>query len=223
MTRTKDPDAKPTKRKEPTPKKKVTRNKERGENVVKLFGDDPHYDEAVNVADMVPVGGGKTEDGDERVRSRIRLGKRWTEIVQHIKRGDYTWEDFVETLSPSELARGQLKDAEGMFRGRPPAIVPRAFHDACVRELMRRGQHLYRENYIEAITAMTAIAKDEDAKDSDRIKAAQFVIERLEGKVPDKLEISAADPWQTIISGIVAKVEDEQIAHAQEYLERREG
>ena len=111
-------------------------------------------------------------------------------------------------------------DKNVTFVGRPPSYVPKAFHDACIRELLGRGRMLYKENYVKAIEAMTQIANSKTAKEADRIKAATFVIERLEGKVPDKLEISASDPWQQIISGIIAEVDEEQIANAQDYLNR---
>lgn len=172
----------------------------------------------------VPEGGASGEDGDHRKRYRMkyagRLGKRWSEIIQSVQNGEYTWDEFVSSLTAEELARGQLMDKNGNFGGRPPSYVPRQFHDACVRELLGRGRILYKENYVKAIQAMTDIANSPTAKEGDRIKAAQFVIERLEGKVPERLEISAADPWQTIISGIVAEVEDDQIANAQQYLNR---
>lgn len=191
--------------------------------VVNLFGADKP---STNRGGIVPEGGASDEDGDHRKRYNMkyagRLGKRWSEIIQNVKDGEHTWEEFVEALAPEELARGQLKDVNGNFSGRPPSFVPRAFHDACVRELLARGKVLYKENYVKAIQAMTQIATSQTAKESDRIKAAQFVIERLEGKVPDRVEISAADPWQQIISGIVAEVDDEQIARAQDYLSRRQ-
>jgi len=192
-------------------------------DVVELFGTD--RTPSVNKGDLVPPSGVPDYTVDPRKRKRLkfsRLGKRWSEITEAVKTGEYTWEEFTETLSPEELARGQLKDKHGGFLGRPPSFVPRAFHDACVRELLSRGKVLYKENYIACIHAMTEIAGDPAAKEGDRIKAAQFVIERLEGKVPDRLEIAAADPWQSIISGIVAEVEDDQIARAQDYLNRRE-
>jgi hypothetical protein len=172
----------------------------------------------------VPESGASGEDGDHRKRYRMkyagRLGKRWSEIVQSVQNGEYTWDDFVASLTPEELARGQLMDKNGGFAGRPPSYVPRQFHDACVRELLGRGRVLYKENYVKAIQAMTEIASSKSAKEADRIKAATFVIERLEGKVPDKLEISAADPWQQIISGIVSEVDEDAIASAQQYLNR---
>jgi len=187
-------------------------------NVVALPG--------INRAGIVPEGGASAENGDTRKRYNMkyagRLGKRWSEIIQAVKNGEYTWDEFVGTLAVEELARGQLMDKNGSFTGRPPAYVPRAFHDACIKELLLRGKVLYKESYVAAIQAMTDIATNKAAKESDRIKAAQFVIERLEGKVPDKLEIAAADPWQQIISGIVAEVDEEQIMNAQSYLNRME-
>lgn len=172
----------------------------------------------------VPEAGASGKDGDHRKRYNLkyagRLGKRWSEIIQNVKDGHFTWEEFVASLTAEELARGQLMDKSGTFQGRPPSFVPRQFHDACVRELLGRGRVLYKENYVKAIQAMTEIASSKTAKESDRIKAATFVIERLEGKVPDRLEISAADPWETIISGIVSEADPEAIANAQSYLNR---
>lgn len=179
-----------------------------------------------DVGGVVPEGGASAEDGDNRKRYRMkyagRLGKRWSEIIQAVQNKEYTWDDFVGALTAEELARGQLMDKHGTFTGRPPSYVPKAFHDACIRELLGRGRVLYKENYVKAIQAMTEIAGSKTAKEADRIKAAQFVIERLEGKVPDRLEIGVQDPWQQIISGIVAEVEDDQIANAQTYFNRRE-
>lgn len=217
--------------KEPTTKEKHSaagtagdgnRSHTEDHTVVNLFGAEKP---TTNRAGIVPPGGNADGEIDHRKRYNMkyagRLGKRWSEIIQNIKDGEYKWEEFVEALAPEELARGQLKDVNGNFSGRPPSFVPRAFHDACVRELLARGKVLYKENYVKAIQSMTEIANSPTAKESDRIKAAQFVIERLEGKVPDRVEISAADPWQQIISGIVAEVDDDQIARAQDYLSRR--
>lgn len=192
-----------------------------GHDVTQLFPDAEPVGR--NIGGMVPPGGVHDSVGyDPRVRVlvKIRAGKRWSEIMTRVKQGEYTWEEFASTLSPTELARGQIKDKHGGFKGRPPTLVPAAFHNACIRELMARGQRAYRENYMDAIKAMTSIANSTIAKDSDRIKAAQFVIERLEGKVPERLEISQVNPMDALISGIVAEAEDKAIANAQDYLER---
>jgi hypothetical protein len=177
----------------------------------------------VNIGGMVPEPGRSRAKGDKRTRRSVQLGRRWTEIMMRINSGEMTWKEFVSTLDSTELARAQLKDKNGGFAGRPPALVPRAFYDACIKELMTRGQEAYRQNYLEAIKAMTDIATNPGVKEGDRIKAAQFVIERLEGKVPDRLVVAAEDPFREFVAGVVANVEEETaIANAQKYLERRE-
>lgn len=185
--------------------------------VVEMFG---AKGKGRNKGDVVPPPGTRSDRTGRKRTPMISLGQRWSKIHENVRNGEYTWEEFAATLTPEELARGQLMDSAGTFQGRPPAFVPRAFHDACIRELLARGQVLYKENYVQAIKTMTAISNDERFQAKDRIKAAQFVIERLEGKVPDKLEISAADPWQAVIADIVAEAEDDQIVRAQEYLNR---
>jgi hypothetical protein len=210
--------------------KKTTSTPMAEAEIVEMFGD---RSPGKNRGDIVPPPGSRSDrTGRKRIRgpqgykdsagrNRISsLGQRWSKIHTDVKNGEFTWEEFAATLTPEELARGQLMDSRGSFSGRPPAFVPRAFHDACIRELLNRGQVLYKENYVQAINTMTAIATDERFQAKDRIKAAQFVIERLEGKVPDRLEISAADPWQAVIADIVAEAEDNQIARAQQYLNR---
>lgn len=188
--------------------------------VIEMFGDKTP---AVNRGDIVPPPGTRSDRTGRKNIKIISLGQRWSKIMQDVKNEEYTWEEFANTLTPEELARGQLRDSKGTFTGRPPKFVPRAFHDACIRELLNRGQVLYKENYVAAIQSMTDIATNPNVAEKDRIKAAQFVIERLEGKVPDRLEISAADPWQAVIADIVAEVEDDQIVRAQQYLSGNPG
>lgn len=127
-----------------------------------------------------------------------------------------TLEEFVQQLTPEELVRGKLRDKNGNFTGRPPSWVPAEFHRACIRELMRRGKEMWQLNYLEAITAMTEIAKGAvpGVKPGDRLKAAQFVVERLEGKTPEIVLVGHDEPWQVVIDDIVAQVPDEQIAAA---------
>lgn len=166
---------------------------------------------------------GSKKEYRKRSTLKVNLGQRWTQIMDDIENEEYSWAELVSSLTPAELARGQLMDKNGNFTGRPPTVVPRAFFDACIRELLKRGSELYKENYISAINAMTAIANDTNAKASDRIKAAEFVIQRLEGKVPDKLEVTVSDnPFAQMVEGAIAEIQsDATIANAQKYADRR--
>jgi hypothetical protein len=146
----------------------------------------------------------------QRKLGRVRIARSWGRMLKAMEDGQMTMAEFVETLDAEELVRGKLKDKNGGFQGANPAWVPREFHRACIRELMRRGQKLWQGNYLQAIEAMTKVAIGEvkGASAGDRIKAAQFVIERIEGKVPERIQVVEDSPWQVIIQDIVAQVPD---------------
>lgn len=118
----------------------------------------------------------------------------------------------VEDLDSEELARGYCKDKNGRFSGRPPMVVPRDLHDRMRKELLARGDALFAENYVDAVRTMADIAMNPAAEHKDRIRAAQYVIERVAGKVPDKVVLSASDPWQQIIDEIIVDHPDDKPA-----------
>lgn len=156
-------------------------------------------------------------------RKRVRMGYTWTGALEHMKAEGLTMKEFVEQLTPEELARGQLRQPDGSFSGRPPSWVPAEFHKECVRELMRRGKQLYQENYIQAIESMTKIANSPAVEPAQRIKAAQFVIERIEGKVPERLEVGVDAPWQQLLAGIVAELPADAAVPVRPFHEATEG
>jgi hypothetical protein len=164
-----------------------------------------------------------TERQKNRLRGKVRISRQYSRVVELMRQGDMNMEEFVEQLSPEELVRGQIKDRGGKFRGAPPQWVPRAFHRACIAELMKRGRYLWQDNYLKAIETMSDIASGKGAigklaTPGERIKAAQFVIERLEGKIPERLMIAEDKKWEAVLEGIVAEVPDDAIARGQRAL-----
>jgi hypothetical protein len=157
------------------------------------------------------------------LKGKPKMARAWQRILKDMKDNDMTMKEFVESLSPEELVRGTVKNKNGHFSGRPTKWVPREFHRACIDELMKRGQRLWQENYLQAIQAMTEIASGKGAGQyatpGERIKAAQFVIERLEGKVPEKLHVTSEQPWALVLDGIVAEVSDEAVQRGQKLLD----
>lgn len=187
---------------------------------------DPHEDPfirrgAVRPRIQVHVSweGGLTER-QKKLGNKARTARAWGRMMQIMERTGVSMEEYVQGLSNEELARGQLRDRDGSFRGRPPAWVPREFHRECLRELMRRGRALWQENYVVAIRVMTQVASGDikGATVADRVRAAQYVVERMEGKIPERVEIQVDAPWQDAIADIVAEVSDEQIAAARRVL-----
>ena len=90
----------------------------------------------------------------------------------------------VSTLDDEELARGYPRAADGSFRN-PPVVIPRSIHNRMMRELFSRSERHLKTNLLAAVETMTSIANDESIDPAQRLKAAQWVVERVMGKTPD--------------------------------------
>lgn len=159
--------------------------------------------------------------------NRAHMSRGWVRMERIMAETGMTMEEFVQGLSVEELVRGKFRDKSGKMQGRPPKFVPREFHRACLQELMRRGRDMWQKNYLAAIEAMTDIATGKGqvgaiATPGERLKAAQFVVERMEGKVPERLVVTDERPWQTVMDGIVAEVPQEAIERGRKALEAAE-
>jgi hypothetical protein len=115
----------------------------------------------------------------------------------------------VEELDDEELARCQLKDKNGKFTGKPPTFLPRSLVLRMQREFFKRGDDLFAKSYVTAVKTMTDIMTDPMVDESVRLKAAQYVVERVRGKTPEHVVVSAEDaPWQKILTKIIVAAEE---------------
>lgn len=167
-----------------------------------------------------PPGGKNNQKGfgrDERPRDiRVRLGKRWSEIVRDIKAGEYSWTQFVEGLDPEELARGQLKAEDGTFKGRPPSLVPREFHLACQRELEARFKLLFSEQVLGIAQEYLRMAQSKTLAEPVKAKMLQYAMERVFGGIPKDVTIRQEQPWEQTFVNIMGDAGDVEIpAHLQ--------
>ena len=89
-----------------------------------------------------------------------------------------------------ELLRGQRRGKNGTWSGRPPKVVPKAIHDELVRRKMSKAHDLLRDNLVAAVEVLVGIAKDKRAQNSDRLKAASLIMDRVLGKVPDHVVLT---------------------------------
>jgi hypothetical protein len=156
----------------------------------------------------VPPGGRRRgragqPDADQRGHIKVELGQRWSQIVREVEAGEYTWDDFVRTLDPDELARGQLKNAHGGFGGRPPKLIPRAFYLQCVRELRRRFDEKMQERLIDATDELIELSRaDGGLPPKDRAKVLQYLVERVMGPIPKTVTIKTESPWEDLVVGV---------------------
>jgi hypothetical protein len=112
----------------------------------------------------------------------------------------------VADLDDEELAQGRLKSADGTFRGRPPRVVPSELVQAMRREWMSRAEAKLREALMDkGLGTLVELAGNKAIDPGVRLRAAERIIERTMGKVPDKIQVSAEDPVETLFRSILAE------------------
>lgn len=114
----------------------------------------------------------------------------------------------VSELDDDELAKGQLKTAEGQLVGSGPRLLPRTVSDARIREMMVRVQEQFLAVGMRATQVAVEVMEDATNSGSERLAAAKYVHERFLGKVPDKVELQAeVKPWEGLVGGILRTVD----------------
>lgn len=128
----------------------------------------------------------------DRKGETLRIGRRNAALL----RGD----DDVREWDDEELLRGQSRDRNGHFRGRKPRIVPRHVHEELVRRRLAEAQHQLAYNLPRAIEIYVELMDGEDVDDAVRLRAADKVIERVMGKVPEKIAMTVQQaPWEALM------------------------
>jgi hypothetical protein len=127
----------------------------------------------------------------------IRVTGRYAMLVQGVIK--------IEDLDDDELARGQLKDKNGQFRGRPPAVIPKEMVQAMRREWLGRAEAKLREALMgPGIGTLVELARDPSVDQAVRLRASQTIIDRMMGKVPDKIEFRAEDPVEALFRSLLS-------------------
>lgn len=113
----------------------------------------------------------------------------------------------LDELDDEEIMRGQLRDKNGGFSGRPSDYIPRKFHTQLVRETIKRMEGKFRESQDVAYQALIEIASNPRAHADARYKASVYLIERIHGKVPDRVIAQVAvAPWEDNIEELVVDI-----------------
>ena len=127
----------------------------------------------------------------------VRLQARYAQL--------YTGELKVEDLSDEELARGRLKASDGTWRGRPPKMVPAQLIQAMRKEWLGRAESRLRSALMDSgIGTLVELAADKTIDPGVRLRAAQTIMDRTMGKVPDKVTISADDPVEALFRAVLS-------------------
>lgn len=143
---------------------------------------------------------------------RKSRAKRLAENADH-DRAKVRWQKLldgqltVKDLDDDELKRMQVRGAGGMFSSKPRAL-PSHLAAAMRSEWLARGQAKLERGYHDAIQIMLDIANNPDVKDSDRIKAANIVIERTAGKAVEHVHVKSDDPWGKMMADALEDARD---------------
>ena len=86
---------------------------------------------------------------------------------------------------------------------------------AMADELMRRREADLQAALGGAIKSLIEISTSDVYEGADRVKASTFIVEKVMGKAPEKLQIEQTKPWETIFSGVAGGTRDEARAARQ--------
>lgn len=127
------------------------------------------------------------------VKRKIRRRKndavmRTTHLVADILEDPTQLKDWDE----EELRRGYRRNKAGTFSGRPPNVVPTACYQELTKRKIAEAQSLLRDNLVDAVKVLRDIMLSDFADEGARIKAADMFMQRVLGKVPDKVEMGVS-------------------------------
>jgi len=120
----------------------------------------------------------------------------------------------LDDLDDEELSRCELRDEQGEFgqSRRVMRRVPIDYRKYVVARLRMRLQEEFEEAAIRASQVFVDVMEGaNNATASEQLRAATYVTERVIGKVPDRLEVSAdMAPWQADIAEILIEIPNQQ-------------
>jgi hypothetical protein len=149
----------------------------------------------------------------EGIHGTVSLGLRSTGIMLGT-------EDLGE-WDLDELRRGQRKDPNGNFSGRPPQVLPKALHDEFCRRLLAEGQQQLLDMLLPALAGLRecldGALRDSEGDvllidghpvvlevDPGRLRAIQEVLMRVLGKPEQKVSVSAeVKPYQKVERAVI--------------------
>lgn len=97
-----------------------------------------------------------------------------------------------------ELIRGYRRNRDGKF-GKPPAFIPREIQQEAFRRLVNRGERTMKEAYTGAIEELVDLARGASSE-KVRLDAIRELMNRVVGKVPDKVMVSRDEPWEHVLA-----------------------
>ena len=102
--------------------------------------------------------------------------------------------ESIKEWDMEELRRGRRRDRNGKFTGRDPVVVPTNCYREILRRQIREAEVTMAQNLNKGAEALVKIATSPMTENRDKIAAIKLLIERVMGKMPEKLELGGETP-----------------------------
>jgi hypothetical protein len=125
--------------------------------------------------------------------------------IGRVNSGILSGEVDLSSWDMEELRRGQKKDRNGRWVGRPPKVVPKKIHDELVKRTLDDARRLFNDNLLAAVQVLIEIVENPDTDTRERLKGIQMIVDRAMGKAPETVKLNVDAPWVGAINaGIVS-------------------
>lgn len=119
-----------------------------------------------------------------------------------IAAGELTLDDWDD----QELIRGYRRNRDGKF-GPPPKWIPQEVAQEIHRRVLKRGGKKMLQAYLQSVDDLVALAQQADSE-KVKLEAIKELQNRIAGKVPDKVMVSADDPWADMLADAYVPVSE---------------
>lgn len=107
----------------------------------------------------------------------------------------------LDDWDDEELIRGYRRNRNGKF-GPPPKAIPREIQMELFRRLVARGDRKLKTAYIKSIEGLIFLS-EESSSDKVRLEAIRELMNRVVGKVPDRVHVAQEQPWEQFLADAI--------------------
>lgn len=140
-------------------------------------------------------------------RGYIRLGQASTAVL--------VGADDLSDWDEEELRRGRRRTRNGKqtgFIGPDPVVVPKAIHDELTRRTLKEAQTILRDSLLPGLEYLRGMVDDPEIDASTKLKAVAMIMDRVLGKTPEKVELTAeVPPWMEALTDGIVSLDDEDL------------
>ena len=117
----------------------------------------------------------------------------------------------VRDLDDEEITRMALRGADGAVGSGKRRAIPSHLAQQFHQEAIRRSNDKLRSAAPEAVQALIDIGKNPAVKESDRVRALMYVVDRALGKTPETVNVKTVDKFGDLLDEAGSLVEDRDL------------